>query len=153
MRAIALAAVLCALSNLGMPAEAAVLRVKPGADLSRTLLAARDARRKSPRESVTIELAGGDYFLPRPLVLGPEDSGLEAAPLEIRSAGGSPAVLRAARQPLNPEWFMWNSVFRSYTDRHPESDRLYRELSDPLPTDYLGVSLLDGANTAKLELQ
>ena len=107
MRAIALAAAVCALSGLGAPAEAVVLRVTPGADLSRTLLAARDARRKSPSDPVTIELAGGDYFLPRPLVLEPEDSGLETAPLEIRSAGAGPAVLHAARRLEGLAWQRW----------------------------------------------
>ncbi|HET7086980.1 MAG TPA: PDZ domain-containing protein [Rhizomicrobium sp.] len=56
---------------------------------------------------MTIELVSGDYFLPRPLVIEPDDSGLEAAPLEIRSAGGRPAVLRAARRLEGLEWTRW----------------------------------------------
>src|SRR5476649_738637 len=125
MRAVVLVAAVCALSNLSMPAEAVVLRGVPGADLSRTLLAARDARRKSPRDPVTIELAGGDYFLPRPLVLGPEDSGLEAAPLEIRSAGGSAAVLRAARRLEGLEWRRWRGEVWRAKIRGPAFELLW----------------------------
>jgi hypothetical protein len=125
MRAVILVVAVCAFSNLGVPAEAVVLRVTPGVDLTRTLLAARDARRKNPREPVTVELTGGDYFLPRPLVLGPEDSGLEAAPLEIRSAGRNPSVLRAARRLEGLAWKRWRGEVWRAKVRGPAFELLW----------------------------
>lgn len=64
---------------------------------------------------------------------------------------GTDVVLRAARLPLQSDAFMWSIILRPYSKRHPEHERLFRELSDPLPSEFLAVSLLDIANTAKRE--
>jgi hypothetical protein len=61
---------------------------------------------------------------------------------------GTDTVLRAARQPLRPDTYMWSVILQAYTAEHPQSERLFEELSDPLPSDFLAVSLLDSANAA-----
>lgn len=61
-----------------------------------TLARARDAARAvRPRATgpVTIVVRDGTYFLSEPLVLGPEDSGTEKAPLVIRAAEGANPVI------------------------------------------------------------
>lgn len=63
---------------------------------------------------------------------------------------GTDAVIRAARTPLKPESYWWSVVLKAYTENHSERQRLYQELSDPLPTDFLAVALLDSATTAQL---
>lgn len=64
---------------------------------------------------------------------------------------GTDVVLQAARAPLRPDSYMWSVIVRPYSPTHPESERLFRELSDPLPGEFLAVALMDAANTAKLE--
>jgi hypothetical protein len=61
-----------------------------------TLARARDAARAvRPRATgpITIVAKGGTYFLSEPLVLGPEDSGTEKAPLVICAAEGADPVI------------------------------------------------------------
>jgi hypothetical protein len=64
---------------------------------------------------------------------------------------GTDLVIRAARLPLRPESYMWSVILGQYTANHPESDRLFRKLSDPMPEAFIAVSLLDAANTAARE--
>jgi hypothetical protein len=59
---------------------------------------------------------------------------------------GTDAVIRAVREPVQPDGFMWSIILQSYTERHPERERLLRELSDPLPASFIAVALLDCAN-------
>ena len=73
--------------------------------------------------------------------------------LKILAASGAPAgtdvILRAARKPLQPDAYMWSVILRAYTSGHPERRRLFTELSKSLPTDFLAISLLDSANSAR----
>lgn len=66
-----------------------------------TPLKARDAvrafRASSPKEAVTVELAGGRYALESPLVFEPEDSGTAEAPITWQGAAGERAVLSGGR--------------------------------------------------------
>jgi hypothetical protein len=62
---------------------------------------------------------------------------------------GTDAVIRAARQPLRPEAYMWHVILEAYSKAHPERERLFEDLSDPLPSDFLAVSLLDSANAVQ----
>jgi hypothetical protein len=64
---------------------------------------------------------------------------------------GTDLVIRAARLPLRPDTYMWNVILARFTANHPESDRLFRKLSDPMPEAFIAVSLLDAANTAARE--
>lgn len=68
-----------------------------------------------------------------------------------RTSGGTGTILVAARLPYEPDSYWWAGVLRSYTVGHPQSERLYRELSDPLPPEFLAIALLDAANAAHLE--
>lgn len=63
---------------------------------------------------------------------------------------GTDLVIRAARQPLRPVAFMWSVILQAYAEGHPECQRIFDELSDPLPRDFLAVALLDCGNAAKM---
>ncbi|MCX5654935.1 MAG: right-handed parallel beta-helix repeat-containing protein [Planctomycetota bacterium] len=68
-----------------------------------TPAAARDAVRKlraagSLKGGATIQLRGGTYYLAEPLVLTPEDSGAEVAPLVIEAYPGERPVLSGGRR-------------------------------------------------------
>lgn len=61
---------------------------------------------------------------------------------------GPEIVLSAASQPVQPDSYMWSVILQAYTAQHPQTERLFNELSDPLPNDFLAVALLDSANAA-----
>jgi hypothetical protein len=62
---------------------------------------------------------------------------------------GTNAVIRAARMPLQPDAYMWALILQAYTAGHGERTRLFEELSNPLPPDFLAVALIDSGNAAK----
>jgi len=87
---------------LASQAGALTLRVSPTGKL-RSLEAARDAIRAlkadAPlREPVRVVIANGEYPLERPLVLTPEDSGTEAAPITYEAARGAKPVFTGGRR-------------------------------------------------------
>lgn len=67
------------------------------------------------------------------------------------SEEGTDCVIRAARLPLSPDSFMWSVILAAYGQGHPLSQKLFEALSDPLPGDFLAISLLDCANAAARE--
>lgn len=64
---------------------------------------------------------------------------------------GTLKIVEAARQPLKPDGYMWSVILRSFTKGHPEKELLYSSLSDPLPSGFIAVSLLDAANAILIE--
>lgn len=62
---------------------------------------------------------------------------------------GTVRVIEAAQRPVDPSAYMWHVIMSIY-DGHPGRDLLFSELSDPIPPDFLGVSLLDTANSAAI---
>lgn len=64
---------------------------------------------------------------------------------------GTLKIVEAARQPLKPDGYMWSVVLGNFKSGHPEAELLYRSLRDPLPPDFIGVSLLDAANACLIE--
>jgi hypothetical protein len=64
------------------------------------------------------------------------------------TSAGTDAVIRAAQRPFQPDLYWWHLILQPYGDGHPETGRLFQALSNPLPEDFLAVSLLDCANTA-----
>ncbi len=67
-----------------------------------TLERARDAVRRlharpGPQGPITVQLRGGTYHCRQPFVLGPEDSGTEAAPVVYESCPGEQAILSGGR--------------------------------------------------------
>lgn len=64
---------------------------------------------------------------------------------------GTLKVIEATRQPLKPDGYVWSPIMHQYCDGHPQTELLFRSLSDPLPTGFIGVSLLDAANDVLLE--
>ncbi len=63
---------------------------------------------------------------------------------------GTEAVIRAARRPVHPEGYLWSVVLAPYANGHPEAERLFEDLADPLPEGFLAIALLDSANAACL---
>jgi hypothetical protein len=57
-------------------------------------------------------------------------------------------VVRAVRHPVRPASTMWRHILGAYTKDHPESARLFKELSDPLPAGPLAALLLACGNAA-----
>ncbi len=69
-----------------------------------------------------------------------------------RAPEGLQRILEAARLPLSPEESMWSVVFGALADSDPrEALRLGTALREPLPQGYLGMALLDMANTLSRE--
>ena len=64
---------------------------------------------------------------------------------------GTLKVLEAARQPLKPDGYLWSVILGIYKPGHPQNELLYGSLRDPLPPDFIGVSLLDAANACLIE--
>ena len=64
---------------------------------------------------------------------------------------GADAIIRAARQPFQPSGYLWSVILGAFTLNHPERERIFAALSDPLPDDFLAIALLDAANSAHLE--
>ena len=48
-------------------------------------------------------------------------------------ADGTDAVIRVAQRPFQPDSYWWHLVLAPYGEGHPESERLFEALSDPLP--------------------
>jgi hypothetical protein len=68
-----------------------------------------------------------------------------------RSREGSTRVIEAAQRPLSPDAYMWHRILSCYSSEHPHRDDLFEALSDPLPPGFLGIALLDSANSAAIK--
>ena len=67
------------------------------------------------------------------------------------SREGAEKVIEAARRPLDPDAYLWHVILPAFSEGHPQSDYVFSELSDPLPSGFLAIALLDSANGAALE--
>ena len=63
-----------------------------------------------------------------------------------KTESGTDRVIRAARMPLKPDAYLWEVILAQYHADHPQTKRLFKELSTPLPKTFLAVALLDCAN-------
>ena len=59
---------------------------------------------------------------------------------------GTDRVIKAARQPIKADDYLWSVILSQYDAEHMEHKRLLEALSDPLPSAFIGISLLDAAN-------
>jgi hypothetical protein len=64
---------------------------------------------------------------------------------------GTQAVIRAAQAPFRSDNYWWQVILRAYSMDHPHRDLLFQALREPLPKDFIAVSLLDAANAALIE--
>ena len=73
--------------------------VEPFATLERAARAVREKKREQgyPKGGMKVVLRGGHYFLDRPLVLGPEDSGSQETPVLYTVYPGEKAILSGGR--------------------------------------------------------
>jgi hypothetical protein len=60
-------------------------------------------------------------------------------------------ILRAAKLPYKPDGYLWSVIFRYFSSGHPMTERVFDELSDPLPPGFIAISLLDAANQYFIE--
>lgn len=132
LRPLLLFSMACAIPTF---AHAADLHVAPhGDDLNSgdatrpfaTLAAARDAARAFVgREPVTVHVADGIYYLPETLVLGPEDSGLDGAPVLYRAVNEGRAVLSGGLR-LSLKWEPCrDGIYRASTPPGLALDQLF----------------------------
>ena len=73
-------------------------KAKPLATCAAAQRAARKALADAPKANVTVELAGGTYFLPAPLTLGPADGGSADRAVLWRAARGAKPILSGGRR-------------------------------------------------------
>jgi hypothetical protein len=158
-RRVALASLACAVF-LASNGSAAIVRVSPRDDLHRALGKARALHDHSPTRSITLEFAAGTYRLTAPLVLTAQDSGSEAAPLELRAAPGARVILSGGRSLRGLQWFAWrDGLWRTRVDG-PSFDRLWLDGRllirarypnyDPAKTPFGGVAA-DATSAARVQ--
>lgn len=63
------------------------------------------------------------------------------------SPAGSQKIVEMARLPFKPDAYMWHVILGSISEDHPYREFVLKELSNPLPTEFLAVAFLDCANT------
>lgn len=63
---------------------------------------------------------------------------------------GAQKIVEAAQLPLKPEAFMWHVILSTFSDEHPQRDFVLHTLSDPLPSGFLAIGLLDSATGAAI---
>lgn len=67
------------------------------------------------------------------------------------SQRGCERIVKAARRPLSPDGYMWSMILQTCTGDHPHRGTVIRELSDPIPDGFIGISFLDACNAAAIE--
>ncbi|MFN3151358.1 HEAT repeat domain-containing protein [Bremerella sp.] len=63
---------------------------------------------------------------------------------------GAQKIVEAAQMELKPEAYMWHVILSTFSEEHPQREFVLQALSDPLPTGFLAIGLLDSANGAKI---
>ncbi len=58
---------------------------------------------------------------------------------------GAQKVVEAAQLGLKPEAYMWHVILSTFSDDHPQHEFVIQALSDPLPTGFMAIGLLDCA--------
>jgi len=118
-----------------LPSHAAEFHVSPrGKDTNpgssgapfATLTAARDASRKvAGKETVTVNVEDGMYYLPETLVFLPEDSGTKQNPVRWRAVNEGKAILSGGRK-LQLDWKPWrDGIFTATTPIGMAIDQLF----------------------------
>ena len=79
-------------------------QAQPFASITRARDAVRSLKRQGPLgEPVELVIHGGTYYLPETILLEPQDSGTESAPVTYRAAEGEAVVLSGGR-PITGPW-------------------------------------------------
>lgn len=91
-----------------------------------TLAAARDkARALAGRESVTVHIADGVYYLPETLTFKPNDSGTAKFPVIYRAENEGKAILSGGSK-LKLRWKIWkDGIYQAKTPSDLEIDQLF----------------------------
>ncbi len=67
------------------------------------------------------------------------------------SPEGCDRVIEAAKAPIAPDAYLWSMILKNCASDHPPCQKVMQELSNPIPTGFIAISLLDAANHALLE--
>ncbi|MEW4564731.1 HEAT repeat domain-containing protein [Bremerella sp. JC770] len=63
---------------------------------------------------------------------------------------GAQKIVEAAQIPMKPDAYMWHVILSTFSEEHPQREFVMQALSDPLPTGFLAIGLLDSANGAAI---
>lgn len=66
------------------------------------------------------------------------------------SFAGAQKIVEAAQMPLKPDAYMWHVILSTFSEDHPQREFVLKALSDPLPSGFLAIGLLDSANGAAI---
>jgi hypothetical protein len=66
------------------------------------------------------------------------------------SREGAEQIVRAARRPFAPDSYMWHVILAQFSHEHPHREYVFDALSEPMPPGFIGVALLDSANSAAI---
>lgn len=64
---------------------------------------------------------------------------------------GIERIVAAAREPLQPDSYLWSVIFAALDEESPHHDRLIDGLRDPLPEGFIAVAFLDYVNGRAIE--
>lgn len=64
---------------------------------------------------------------------------------------GADLIVEVAQSGYASDAYLWSVVLGMFSSEHPEARRVFTALSDPLPDQFLAISLLDAANQLWLE--
>lgn len=64
---------------------------------------------------------------------------------------GVACIIRVARAGYQADEYLWSFVLGAIGDGHPGAAEVFRALRSPLPEKFMGIALLDAANTAARE--
>lgn len=68
-----------------------------------------------------------------------------------RTPQGADLVVRAARSGFAPHGYLWSVVLGAFKPGHPHAHRVFAALGEELPTDPIGVAVLEAANRYLLD--
>ena len=97
--------------------------VKPFATLSRAQSAVCELKKRST-QPIRVVVRGGTYYLPEPLVFGPEDSGTAEAPITYAAYPGEQVTLSGGRK-LNCQWKPYRNGIMQCSLPETRQRRLY----------------------------
>ncbi|MBA2116770.1 HEAT repeat domain-containing protein [Bremerella alba] len=63
---------------------------------------------------------------------------------------GAQKIVEAAQMEINCDAYMWHVILSTFSEDHPQRDFVLKALSDPLPSGFLAIGLLDSANGAAI---
>lgn len=67
------------------------------------------------------------------------------------SREGAEKVVEAARKAVDSDGYLWHVILELFAPGHPQRDYVFQALSDPLPSGFIAIALLDSANQSAIK--